>query len=58
MVAVKGVEAQVVLLVVASPPNLCVSDDHESDRVPQRHRQGAVFSQCEVQTGGKQTGTL
>lgn len=53
MVAVQGVETQVVLLVVPSLPNLCVFNDGKFDRVPQCHCQAAVLSQPQVHTGGE-----
>lgn len=53
VVAVQGVETQVGLLVMASLPNLCVSNDRKFNWVPQRHRQAAVLSQPEVHTGGE-----
>lgn len=50
--AVQGVETQEVLLLPASPPNLCVSDDHKFNGMPQRHRQAAVLHKAQVQTEG------
>lgn len=43
VVAVQGVETQVVLMVLLSPPNLCVSNDLKGDGVPQCHSQAAVL---------------
>lgn len=51
MVAVQGVEAQVVLMVPASLPNLCVSNDLKFNGVPKCHCQAAVLSQAQVHTG-------
>lgn len=54
MVAVQVVETQVVLLLPVSLPNLCVSDDHKFNGMPQRHRQAAVLHKAQVHTeGGK-----
>lgn len=51
MVAVQGVETQVVLMVPASLPNLCVSNDLKFNGVPKCHCQAAVLSQAQVHTG-------
>lgn len=51
--AVQGVETQVVLLIVASLPHLCVFDDSKFDKVPQCHGQAAVLCQREVHAGGE-----
>ena len=53
MVTVQCVEAQVVLMVMASFPNLCVSDDPKFNGVPQCHSQAAAPSQADVHTGGE-----
>lgn len=52
MMAVQGVETQVVLLLPASLPNFCVSDDHKFNGMPQRHRQAAVLRKSQVHTEG------
>lgn len=53
VMAVQGVETQVVLLIVASLPHLCVFDDSKFDKVPQCHGQAAVLCQREVHAGGE-----
>lgn len=51
MVTVQGVEAQVVLMVPAFLPNLCVSNDLKFNGVPKCHCQAAVLIQAQVHTG-------